>query len=49
VKALAAQTAQATSEIGSQIGEIQAATADSVMRSKKFVPATGRYRIERSP
>jgi methyl-accepting chemotaxis protein len=34
VKALAAQTAQATSEIGSQIGEIQSATADSVAAIK---------------
>ncbi len=34
VKALAAQTAQATSEIGSQISEIQAATANSVAAIK---------------
>ena len=34
VKALAAQTAQATSEIGSQIAEIQSATADSVAAIK---------------
>jgi PAS domain S-box-containing protein len=34
VKALAAQTAQATSEIGSQIAEIQSATADSVTAIK---------------
>jgi methyl-accepting chemotaxis protein len=33
-KALAAQTAQATSEIGSQIAEIQSATADSVAAIK---------------
>jgi len=34
VKALAAQTAQATSEIGSQIAKIQSATADSVAAIK---------------
>lgn len=34
VKALAAQTAQATSEIGNQIAEIQSATADSVAAIK---------------
>ena len=34
MKALAAQTAQATSEIGSQIAEIQSATADSVAAIK---------------
>ena len=36
VKALAAQTAQATSEIGSQIAEIQSATGDSVNAIKEI-------------
>lgn len=41
VKALAAQTAQATSEIGSQIAEIQSATADSVTAIKNIGTTIG--------
>jgi PAS domain S-box-containing protein len=41
VKALAAQTAQATSEIGSQIAEIQSATADSVAAIKSIGTTIG--------
>jgi len=42
VKALAAQTAQATSEIGGQIAEIQSATADSVSAIKGIGETIGR-------
>jgi len=41
VKALAAQTAQATSEIGSQVTEIQVATADSVNAIKEIGATIG--------
>ena len=41
VKALAAQTAQATKEIGSQITEIQGATADSVNAIKEIGATIG--------
>ncbi len=41
VKALAAQTAQATSEIGSQIAEIQSATADFVTAIKSIGTTIG--------
>jgi aerotaxis receptor len=42
VKALAAQTAQATSEIGSQVSEIQSATADSVSAIKGIGETIGK-------
>jgi methyl-accepting chemotaxis protein len=42
VKALAAQTAKATEEIGTQIASMQAATADSVVAIKEITGTIGR-------